>query len=422
VIISAGVPLTLAVAHSAVRRKLPFAQDSAIGGRRKQPWVSALLLTCLYWLFAGPALLLAVLSLRGERKRSAYVQRRLAQTATTLPPATVIVPVKGFDEGLRENLAALAALDYPDYELIVAAQAAGDIPSGVLPVRCKVVLAPGIMPDSSEKVQNLLGAVRAARKRTQVFAFADSDGRPTPGWLRALVTPLEDPGVGAVTGYRWFLPDPSDFWSLMRGVWDAVAAGTLGAGNNRFVWGGAMAIRKEFFFEARVPEFWQGALSDDYALSEAVHAAGQSIAYAPGALTPCGEHISCSRFFGWIRRQMAITRVYAPRLWWPGLIAHIFYCGGMAVSLVASFRGHRLAEWALLAQLLPGMIKGMNRAALAKESLPEHAGWFKRHGWVHAIWVPLATWVWLIALASSAFARTIEWRGRVYALRRDQRM
>jgi ceramide glucosyltransferase len=378
----------------------------------------ALPLAILYWFLAGPALLLAALSLRGERKRALFVARRLAERPEGLPPATVIVPVKGYDEGLRENLGALAALDYPDFELIVTAHSAGDIPPGVLPARAKVVLAHGTDSASCEKVQNLLAAVRAARKCTKVLAFADSDGRVTSGWLRALVAPLSEPGVGASTGYRWFLPDPPDFWSLMRGVWDAVAAGTLGAGDNRFAWGGAMAIRKEVFFESRVPEFWQGALSDDYALSQAVHAAGLSIVYAPGALTPCGDHITGGRFFGWIYRQMAITRIYAPRLWWPGLIAHIFYCGGMAASVIASIRGNRLAEWALIAQLSPGMLKGLNRATLAKASLPEHEAWFKRHAWVHAIWVPLGTWVWLIALVSSAFARSIEWRGRRYTLKR----
>ena len=229
--------------------------------------MNVLPLAYLYWFFVGPALLLAVLSLRGERKRADYVARRLNERVENLPPATVIVPVKGYDEGLRENLAALASLDYPDYELIVAANWADDIPAGVLPAEVRVVLAHDLMPDASGKVQNLLAAVRAARKRSTIFAFADSDGRVTPGWLRALATPLAEPGVGATTGYRWFMPDPPDFWSLMRGVWDAVAAGTLGAGDNRFVWGGAMAIRKEFFFEARVPDFWQGALSDDYALS-----------------------------------------------------------------------------------------------------------------------------------------------------------
>ena len=87
-------------------------------------------------------------------------------------------------------------------------------------------------------------------------------------------------------------------------------------------------------------------------------------------------------------------------------------------SVIASIRGNRLAEWALIAQVSPGMLKGLNRATLAKASLPEHEAWFKRHAWVHAIWVPLGTWVWLIALVSSAFARSIEWRGRRYALKR----
>src|SRR5207244_592543 len=136
-------------------------------------------------------------------------------------------------------------------------------------------------------IQNVEVALRMARKRTEVFAFADSDGRVNPGWLKALVAPLTEEGVGASTGYRWFTPVPPDFWSLMRSVWDAVAAGMMGPGKNRFAWGGAMAIRRTVFFEIHVPEFWEGAVSDDYALSEAVRSAELRIAYAPGALTPC---------------------------------------------------------------------------------------------------------------------------------------
>jgi ceramide glucosyltransferase len=369
-----------------------------------------------YWFFAIPAILLAILSLRGERKRAEYVAWRLNQKPAHLPPVTVIVPVKGDDEGLRENLAALAALDYPDYELLIAARKADDIPPGVLPERAKVVLAHAEDSGTAEKIQNLQTAVRVARKRSEVFAFADSDGRVNPGWLRALVAPLDEQGVGASTGYRWFTPVPPDFWSLMRSVWDAVAAGMLGPGENRFAWGGATAIRKETFFEVHVPESWDGSVSDDYALSKAVRAAGLRIAYAPGALTPCFDHTSASRLIGWMRRQMAITRAYNPQLWWPALIAHVIYCAGMAGSIYASVAGDRLAEWALLAQLSPGMLKGLNRAVLAKASLPEQEAWFKRHTWVHAIWVPLGTWLWLIALVSSAFGNTIQWRGREYRL------
>jgi ceramide glucosyltransferase len=370
-----------------------------------------------YWFFVAPALLLAFLSLRGERKRADYVAGRLAAPPVdALPPATVIVPVKGDDEGLRENLAALAALDYGDYELMVVANSAQDIPPGVLPAKAKVVLAHGNDPNTGEKVQNLQAAVRASGRRSEILAFADSDGRPSSGWLRALVAPLCEPGVGASTGYRWFTPEPPTFWTLLRGVWDAAAAGRLGPGDNAFAWGGAMAIRKDVFLEARVGELWKNTLSDDFALAAAVHAAGLTIAYAPGALVASYDRAPGLRLLAWMRRQMLITRRYAPRIWWAALLAHVFYCGGMAASIIAAAHGNRLAEWALLAQLSPGMLKGLNRATLAKAALPQCEAWFRRHQWVHAMWVPLATWLWLAVLAMSAFGRTIEWRGRKYAL------
>jgi ceramide glucosyltransferase len=369
-----------------------------------------------FWLFVGPALALALRSLAGERERVAYIRHRLAQQSESLPPASVIVPVKGRDEGLRENLAALAALDYPDYELIVAAHSADDIPPGVLPPRAKIVLAHAEPAGASEKVLNLMAAVHATRKRSQVFAFADSDGRASRCWLRALVAPLAEEGVGATTGYRWFTPLRPG-WALLRGVWDAVPAGMLGPGDNPFAWGGAMAMRKEIFFETRVPEHWKHAISDDYSLSRAVHAAGLRIAYAPGALVPCLEAIGPWRLLTWMRRQMMITRAYNPGIWWPGLIAHLIYCSAMLAAVIAIAWGHRLAWLALAAQLAPGMFKGALRARHARLAMPEYGWWFHRWGWVHVAAVPVATWMWLVALGSSAFGRTIEWRGYRYNLK-----
>jgi cellulose synthase/poly-beta-1,6-N-acetylglucosamine synthase-like glycosyltransferase len=370
-----------------------------------------------YWLFVGPALLLAFLSLRGERKRAEYVAARLAAAPPErFPPASVIVTVKGEDVGLRENLAALASLDYPDYELIVVAHRAVDIPPGVLPRRARIVLAHAEDPNTAEKVQNLQAAVRAARRRSDVFAFADSDGRPAPRWLRALVAPLSERGVGAATGFRWFTPEPPTFWTLLRGVWDAVAVGRLGPGDAPFAWGGAMAVRKEIFADARIGESWKNTVSDDYELAKAVHRAGLKIAYAPGALVPSYDRATARQCLSWMRRQLMLTRRYSPRLWWMAFAAHVFYCGGMAASVLAAARGSRLAEWALIAQLSPGMLKGLNRATLAKAALPECEAWFRRHQWVHAMWIPLATWLWLATLAASALGNTIEWRGRKYSL------
>ncbi|HLI83217.1 MAG TPA: glycosyltransferase [Bryobacteraceae bacterium] len=367
-----------------------------------------------FWFVVAPALLLTLASVAVERGRAAYIREQLAAPPPKeLPPATVIVSVKGFDEGLRENLAALASLDYPDYELVIAARSAADIPAGVLPGRAKVVLARGMDPRTSEKIQNLVAAIHAARKNSQILAFADSDGRATRGWLRALAAPLANESVGAATGFRWYLAGPNA-GSILRAVWDAVSGGMLGAGNCPFAWGGSMAVRKQVFEEARILEYWKGAVSDDYALTEAVHRAGLTIAYAPGALVPASEPISFRGFLAWSRRQLTITRFCAPRLWQKGLLAHTIYCAAMLASLGLGLRGVALGWWTLAAQLLPGIWKGYRRAALARLSLPEHSWWFRRYGWLHAACVPIATWLWLLVLVCSAFGSTIEWRGYRY--------
>ncbi|MGB9454939.1 MAG: glycosyltransferase [Bryobacteraceae bacterium] len=374
------------------------------------------------WLIAGSAVVLALASLRGGRRRAAYMKGRLAERPGTLPPATVVVPVKGEDYGLRENLAALASLDYPDCELIVCAQCAGDIPGGVLPRRAKVVLAHGGSPEASEKVQNLAAGAFAARHISAIYTFADSDARVTAGWLRALAAPLGERGVGASTGYRWFMPEPAGLWSLLRAVWDGTSLGVLGPGDNPFAWGGSMAIRKDAFFDAGVPETWKTAISDDYALSDAVHRAGLRIAFAPGALAPSHERITARRFFTWSRRQLLITRVYSPKLWRAAVAAQVVYCAGMAAAVAAWLHGSAVAPWLLAAQLLPGMWKGLGRARLARAALPAHAAWFRRWGWTHTVLVPVATWLWLAVLLSSASGSSIDWRGRRYRLSRRSQL
>jgi hypothetical protein len=361
-----------------------------------------------FWFFAGPALVFAAFALRGERRRARFVAERLqADPDAPVPPASVIVPLQGPEEdlsnNLRDNLAALASLDYPDYLLILAARRAADIPSGILPGRITVVLGGDKDEAAVKRTQNLLAGVRVSPNRTKIFAFADAGYRASSGWLRALAVPLAEPGVGASTGYSWYAPEPPDFWSLMRSVWSAPIAGLLGPGDNPFAWGGSMAIRKETFLELCIPDAWSSAISEDGALTQAVRKARLSISFAPGATVAAAGRIGPRVFLAWARRQMALARLYVPRLWWGALVTHIFYCGGMAAAVTAAVRGSRGAEWVLVAQLGLGMLKGVNRATLAKAELPDREAWFKRHAWVHALWAPIGTWLWLGVLLASAF-------------------
>jgi ceramide glucosyltransferase len=356
-----------------------------------------------FWMFVGPALVLALFALRGERKRAEYVAARMAELAEPLgraqPLVALIVPVTGSCAGLAETLCALASQDYPDYELIVVADHAESIPPGALPAVVKVALS-----GATGRIHLIEAGLRAARQGTEVFAFAGSNGAVSTFWLRALIAPLSDEGVGMSTGFRWYAPDPPTFWSLMQSVWNSVIAGRLGPGGNEFAWGGAMAMTKDALFRARAAACWDGAQRDDFALARAMRGSNRLIAFAPGAIAVCGG-ATARQFFRHARREMALARIYLPRLWWAGLVSHVIYCGAMLASVIASARGNRGAEWALVVLFGLGMLKGVNRATLAKAQLPECKGWFDRYSWTHTFWVPLATWVWLIVLVSSAVRR-----------------
>lgn len=372
-----------------------------------------------YWVLVSLAILLAVLSLRGDRAKALHTMKWLEREPWTgaLPAATVIVPIKGPDHNLSENLAALAALDYPDYELIVVAKSDDDVEAGVVPAAARLVIAGEGDARTGEKINNLLAAVAAARPESRVFAFADSDGKVGVEWLQSLVIALEEPNAGAATGYRWHLPQPPDFWSLVRCVWNSAIAGSLGPGDNAFAWGGAMAIRRETFEKARVTEYWKGAISDDFRLAEAVHAVGMQVVYTPGALVVSSDRTSAGEFFGWIKRQLIITRVYHPKLWRLGMFAHIVYCAAMAASIYMSWEGSTFTgEYMLVTQLGLGMLKGMNRSAIAKSALPPYKQWFDSYSWVLIWWVPFVTWIWLWAFLASATTRTVKWRGYRYEL------
>ncbi len=374
----------------------------------------------MVWILIILAALLAALSLRGEGERARYWRERAgARRGGEWPRATVIVPVKGEEEGLRENLASLARLDYPDYELIVVSRRAEDVPRGVTPERARLIHAGEGDGETGGKIVNLLAAVRAARKESEVFAFADSDGRVPVGWLRALAAALDEEHVGAATGYRWHLPHPVDLPSLLRSVWNAVIVDGMGPpGEPRFCWGGAMAVRRDTFERLNIPGWWRGAVSDDYRLSEAVRRAGMRIRFAPGAMVATLDHTEGMEFLGWITRQMRITRFYAPGLWGAALAAHVVYCAAMAGAAWLLWGGSWAAGVALGWQLGTGMWKGWRRVANARAVMGEYDGWFRRWGWAHVALAPVGTWLWLYGCAAAGLSNRIRWRGGAYRLKR----
>jgi cellulose synthase/poly-beta-1,6-N-acetylglucosamine synthase-like glycosyltransferase len=376
----------------------------------------------IFYVFLFLLFIQTLLSLRGGRDYLAYFRRELSARREPFAPfATIFAPCRGLDQGLRENLAALFCLDYPNYEVIfitdhkqdacvpVIEQARGEFPA----VPSQLVIA-GAATDSGQKVHNLRVAAPHADARSEVFAFVDSDARPHAGWLRALVAPLVDENTGAASGYRWFAPARGGLASWLRAVWNASVASALGAnGKSNFCWGGATAIRRKTFEQLDMRERWRGALSDDFALTRALREANLRVHFVPQCLTLSHEDCGWRELLEFTTRQIKITRVYAPHLWVIVLASNslftlIFFVGWV----LAARRGWLVAPLLLLYAL--GSLKAFMRWQAVKLALDGKQG---RGLWAHLLLWPFTSVIYAYNAIRAALSRRIVWRGIEYELK-----
>jgi len=263
------------------------------------------------------------------------------------------------------------------------------------------------------------------RPDDEVLAFGDSDIRPQPDWLRKLIEPLSEPTVGAGTGFRWYLSEKASFASCLRSAWNAGILSLLSKKNSPFAWGGAMAIRRSVFESSGVKARWHNALSDDYALSRAVHDAGLRIVFRPECLSFSYEDCSFSELLQWSFRQIAITRVYHPTLWALALVSqvvHSFFVWGGTVALVfVSISGragfvHALLLAMILAVYSLGAWKSWLRLDAVRRLFAQDWRLIRRCLLCYLLSGPLTSLISVVGLIRSIFSREIEWRGVRYRM------
>ncbi len=246
-----------------------------------------------FYIVVAAELFLSLWSLVQGFKWLAMARRRIGQHSGFFTPRVALLcPCKGAEPGLEENLAALTAQDYPNFELFFILARAEDNASTILKRVTTASTAPahiviaGRAQGCGEKVNNLRIAIDQLDPSFTVLVFADSDGRPGRQWLTHLVAPLNDPHLGATTTFRWWLPVRGGFWSALGAAWDASIVTMLGEHDKNFCWGGGTAIRLSVFDEVKVKEHWAGAVSDDWGITNALRANGRHIQFIPECLVP----------------------------------------------------------------------------------------------------------------------------------------
>ncbi len=365
----------------------------------------------------------ALHSLLGGVRYWRYARRaarpRRSAPFSTRPQVLLIVPCCGDEDGLSANLTALFEQEHERFSLRFVVAEADDAAVSVIkglreryPGRSELVIA-GPGHGHGQKVHNLLAALDAG-PLADVLAFADSDGRPRPDWLALLTDELARPGVGVASSYRFYRPVPSGFPTLLRSVWNLSVLALLGDHDRNFAWGGSMAIRREVFERARVREAWRGALSDDYALTHAVRRAGLRVAFVPEVLVGSESATSLGSVLSWAARQISITRVYWPLLFW---LAAANSLGSATFLALAPVVGGTLPLTLMAAVLALGITAGGLRALAVSRLAPQWRVELRRLLWAYALMAPLAGLVTAAGVLRALASRRIEWRGTRYEMR-----
>src|SRR5262245_19468921 len=369
----------------------------------------------------------------------AYVRNHLAtRPIPWMPPVSVIVPCKGLDFELEKNIEAIFRQVYPFFEVLVVTADEND--AAVEPLKRLAAKFPGhqirfvtagISSDRGEKVHNLIQAIASVNKASEVIVFTDSDSRPHLSWLQELVAPLRDNQIGLSTGCRWYYRARGSLASVIRSVWNGSVATLLGNHNHNFAWGGSMAIRKSTFRQARILDYWERSISDDYSMTQAMKDAKLRIHYEPRCLIGSYGRCGWGELLEWSTRQIILTKVYSRKLWQLALVSQWTFSlvwwwalAGIVIAFLPKQEGSwtssvwsgGIRKYALLAGILFifGAVRGWYRTRTIQHIRPEHRDEIQNFWWGYVLLFPLASTLTAYNLAISALASSIEWRGVRY--------
>jgi hypothetical protein len=349
------------------------------------------------------------------------------------PKAAIILAIRGPDPSLERNIRALLAQTYPHYTLFVVVDhvedAAWQLVEKIrdeIPDRLQVSVLKAPLSTCSLKSSAMAQAISELDASYEVVAFADGDMLAHQTWLRELVEPLADPGIGVSTGNRWYLPSDSGLGSMTRYFWNAGVV--IQFWLNGFVLPGSMAFTSDVLDKLGLVAALRNSLFDGPVVVREIRRAGYKVRFVPTVMIANREQISLGDFTSWVERQTLVASSLGRNWSILGLSgAHIAICvfaPPLAALIALELSESTLLRWALLAATSYWCAMSLSVVAL------EHAvrgvltldqkeiRWFS---WPKALSavpsIVLAHLVPLLAAVRAARQTTVNWRGIEYEIR-----
>lgn len=335
---------------------------------------------------------------------SKVARKRKVQAYNTdfKPRVLVIVPCKGVDLTLYENLLSIKRQRYENYDVIAVFDSLDDPAVSIAEeAGIKGIVADASCGRGSGKVKAISTAIEKF-DGYEVYVIADSDMEVEDRWLETLVAPLSDDGNGLSTMYPRFNA-VGGFWSKVKSVWGFVGDGLMGNERTRFGWGGSLAFNRgltdkeglDFLKNSRY------SISDDICLTKIARKRGLKIAYTDLYRPGINSKDNFGQFLEWSNRQTALMILGYRKILYLGLL---FYSAEI-ITLVSGI--------ALVLSVSPIFI------LLFLHFIMSVAVSYKRTESKDALIIPMVfmmPFIYLSNLIVASRIKAIRWRGVTYKL------
>jgi hypothetical protein len=205
-------------------------------------------------------------------------------------------------------------------------------------------------------------------------------------------------------------------------------ASFLGRGKHYLVWGGSWAIHRNIFDAVGIREAWSGVLSDDLVATRALRSANLDVEFEPQCVCTSAVEFTWASLTEFLRRQLLISRRYAPFYWFVALVvttvATIGFWGGLGYGIVGGAVGAPWSYWALGSSVglyLMGVARAAVRQNIGRSNCPNWRS-HRRAKKFDLFAGPLTTLVSNFMLVMSTLGNTVTWRGIKYFVGRGGRV
>jgi len=330
------------------------------------------------------------------------------------PPVSILKPLRGVDPQMYESFRSHCVQDYPEHEIIFGVSEADD-PAVEAVHRlmrefphCSIqlVVCPEVL-GNNRKTSNLVQMLPQARY--DHILINDSDIYVTPDYLRRVMAPFAQPGVGMVTcPYRGIAADTLGSKLESIGISTDFIAGVLAAGQIEngihFALGSTLAITRPALNAIGGLRPMVDYLADDFELGYRVSKAGREVVLADVVVE---THLPAYGFRGFFEHQLRWARSTrdSRRMGYLGLLLTF----GLPWAILAVlFAPGAWWSWATLS----GALLLRTAVALQVGLGVVHDRAVLRHLWLLPLRDLIAFWVWFASFADNK----VRWRGDIFVL------